>query len=215
MNQRHRSSMPAAAKGERKLARYWARTRRLFTHHVLHADDTPHQISMGVAVATFVGFLPILGLQTIVAVAAAAAMRVNKAVCIPVVWISNPLTFVPMYGTCLWVGRGILNAGRPEATSAEALVQQEVQNRLAHYEGWSKFVDWEFWRDAFRTMVAFGAELWVGCILLGFIAAVIMYFLSRWGVAWYREKHRQRILRRNLYRARLAESRVAEQNGSA
>ena len=34
--------------------------------------------------------------------------RANKAVGIPIVWVSNPATIVPIYYMCYWIGRTAL-----------------------------------------------------------------------------------------------------------
>ena len=84
----------------------WRSARRFIFKRILHADDTPHRIALGVAISTFVGFSPIMGMQTVVSIALAALFRANKAVCLPFVWITNPVTFVPVYWSCWETRRG-------------------------------------------------------------------------------------------------------------
>ena len=45
------------------VSRYWLRARRFVTQKVLHTNDSPHAIALGTAIATFVAFLPLIGLQ--------------------------------------------------------------------------------------------------------------------------------------------------------
>lgn len=184
------------------MARYVMRARRILLHHVLHADDTPHKIALGAALATFVTFLPIPGIQTVISVALAALMRANKAICIPIVWITNPLTFVPIYGGCYVLGRSVLSAS--VATEAEiAEISDRVSRQMGGSAGLGRFVEWSYWEGMFQTLFEFGADLWVGCAIVSVALGVAAYFLTRWGVNTYREKHRQRILRRSLFRAKL------------
>ena len=75
----------------------WRKSRRFIVHRVLHADDTPHRIALGVAAGLFIGLTPTVGFQMVLAVALAAALRANKVVCIPMVWITNPFTIIPIY----------------------------------------------------------------------------------------------------------------------
>lgn len=83
-----------------------ARLRRFF-EQVAGMDDPPHQLALGLAIGVFVGFLPIMGVQTWVALPIAALTGGNKALAVAGVWISNPVTFIPFYYACyrfgLWV----------------------------------------------------------------------------------------------------------------
>lgn len=183
------------------LARYVLRLRRLLIHHVLHADDTPHRISLGVALATLVAFLPLVGFQTIIAVGLAALCRANKAVCVPIVWITNPFTLWPIYGGCLALGRVVL-ASPPSPEEAAVLAQLEQGTTARFYElaYWKALLDWP---TLFDRLVGLGEELWVGCIIVGVVLGIVSYFLSRWAIVRYRERRRRRILKRNLMRSQL------------
>ena len=132
---------PNALKGLPNLARYWLRARRIFVHTFLHADDTPRQIALGAAVATFIAFLPIVGIQTVVAIALAALLRVNKAICVPIVWITNPATLVPIYTGCYWVGRFVLGQGGHSEFDPE----QSLLGPVTRHQGWGRFLRSEFW----------------------------------------------------------------------
>ncbi len=70
---------------------------RFFIYRVLHVDDTPHRIALGVAVGIFVAWTPTFGLQMILTVLLATLLRGNKLVGLPFVWISNPVTAWPIY----------------------------------------------------------------------------------------------------------------------
>lgn len=177
------------------VSRFQRRWRKFIFHSILHADDTPHQIAMGVGTATFVAFLPLVGIQTVIAVAIAAAIRANKAVCIPIVWITNPITMAPIYGACMMVGRFVTGEGTTES-------QKATIHALAEYEGFGRFLELGFWHDLLRVFLSFGIDLWVGCILVGVVFAVPGYFLSRWGLVSYRERRRRRKLERELFRVR-------------
>jgi hypothetical protein len=190
------------------LARYWFRLRKLVLHNVLHADDTPHSISLGVAIATVVAFLPLLGLQTVISIGLAALCRANKAVCVPIVWITNPITFVPIYGACYALGRLVLPVS---AASAEAEVLQKLEQAPQHRD----FFSLATWKHIFDQLATLGMELWVGCLIVGVIVGAISYFLSRWAVIHFRERRRQHILKRNLLRAHRRATAVARREGVA
>lgn len=172
-------------------------------HNVLHADDTPHRIALGVGLATLVAFLPLIGVQTVIAVALAAMFRANKVVCIPVVWITNPITLLPIYGACFALGKLLLPAS---AGAAEQAVSLEG---LSSSGGISQFFTLAFWGDLFGRLANLSAELWVGCVLVGIVGGIIAYFASRWAVTAYREKHKHVIARRRarIFRARARRAR--------
>jgi len=164
----------------------WRRTRNILVHRILHADDSPHRIALGTAIAVGVAFLPTLG-HTVLALTLAAIARANKAVTVPMVWVANPATFVPMYGTGWWLGRILLrrgsNGGAGAAPHSLALPPE--------YSGWGMFRhvhEAGFWRYLANATLSLGAELWLGCAILGLAAGVVSYFLCRWGIVAYRTR---------------------------
>lgn len=185
---------------DRFVARFWFRVRKFLAQKVLHTNDTPHAIALGAAIAMLVAFLPLIGLQTMIAVGLAALCRANKAVCIPIVWITNPLTMVPIYGACLGLGR-LLVVSPSDASSAAVLSDLERQQGGPLFE-------LEFWKGVFHRLSGLGLELWIGCAVVGSILGIASYFFARWGVSNYRERRRRKILRRNLLRSNLQKGKV-------
>lgn len=178
------------------MARYWLKARRILAHRVLHADDTAHSIALGTGVAMFVAFLPLVGFQTVIAVGIAALLRANKVVCIPIVWITNVFTMVPIYGACLALGRFVLSKSGP---SEELAVLATLESTPT-----AGILELAYWQAALQRTLEVGAELWVGCFIVATVTSVASYFFARWGVSAYRERRRQRILRRNLRRSNVA-----------
>jgi hypothetical protein len=186
------------------LTRSWLRGRRFVVHNILHADDTPHSLALGVSIALFVAILPLVGIQMFLSVAIAALLRANKAVCVPVVWISNPLTMVPLYGGCLTFGRFLL--GSDDGTGAADL--------LGAFTAHTAELSWltlEFWSQLFTNLADLGIELWLGSFVIGLPISLLFYPLTRWLVSSHREKRRRRLLRRQLYRTQLASQRSTKQ----
>lgn len=181
------------ALGESVVSTYWHKARKILAQKVLHTDDSPHAIARGMAIATFVAFLPLIGLQTVIAIGLAALFRANKAICVPTVWITNPFTLWPIYGACFAVGRMIM-VSPPSADEAVVLSALQRQQEAG-------FFDLAFWKGFFNHLTMFGLELWVGCAVVGFAAAAISYIAAHWGVMMYRERRRRRILRRSLLRS--------------
>ncbi|MDV3350509.1 DUF2062 domain-containing protein [Leptothoe sp. ISB3NOV94-8A] len=102
-----------------RLARYvYIRFIRLRSH--------PQAIARGLAAGVFAGSYPLFGLQTIIGVAIAVAIRGNKIVAAAGTWISNPLTYVPIYAFNYQIGRWVL--GQSAATSLTGRSPQEWMN---------------------------------------------------------------------------------------
>ena len=77
-------------------------------HSILKADDPPHRLALGVAIALFVTFTPTIGFQSVLVVALAWLFGANKLVGLPLIWISNPATFVPIYYPAYRLGKWVL-----------------------------------------------------------------------------------------------------------
>ncbi|MBT8422499.1 MAG: DUF2062 domain-containing protein [Gammaproteobacteria bacterium] len=87
-------------------------------------------VSGGMAIGVFIGLLPIPG-QTPLALFAALMLRVNLPLAAISVWISNPLTFVPIFYFAYRIGAAMLNI--PAETMPEspswAWVSEEIALR--------------------------------------------------------------------------------------
>jgi uncharacterized protein (DUF2062 family) len=147
-----------------------------------------------------VAFLPLVGFQTAISIGLAALARANKAVCVPIVWITNPVTLVPIYGGCLALGRMVMAT---QITDADAEAIASIQK---HGES-VRIFEWQFWRDLFHFLGSLGVELWVGCFIVGLFFAIVSYVGTVQGVVFYRERRRVKLLRRSMYRAQLKQAR--------
>lgn len=186
------------------MSRYVLRTRKFIREKILHATDTPHRIALGVSVAMFAMVLPIPG-QTLIALTLAAFLGANKAVCIPVVWISNPFTALPIWGAALALAQVVL----PTPTDPAA---EEQLRRLASIE--VSLLSSAFWRQVLTTVVDLGAHIWVGCIILGILLAVVTYYPSKWAVRIHRERRRLRSQRRHHFRVKAKSGAIRTASGS-
>lgn len=151
----------------------WDRARRFVMHDVLHADDSPHRLALGVGIGMFVTFTPTVGAQMILTAFLAWLLRANKVVGLPLVWLSNPATLVPIYWSCYEVGR-ILTGGAKRGS--------EWWNEWAHPpEGWWPTVSF-YWDKCAQIAI----PLWVGGIVVGLAVAVPSYYLTLFMVRSYR-----------------------------
>ncbi len=157
--------------------RYVARKlKQFFIYRVLHVDDTPHRIALGVAIGMFIALTPTVGLQMVLTVALAALLRANKAVGVPLAWITNPVTIPPIYGFNYWLGAKLLGHNYD-------LHQFKRFVRLALAEG----PLCERLHSAWNAMLAIFWPLWLGSIVVGLLLGVISYFAVRRAVVRYRQ----------------------------
>ena len=93
--------------------RWWTSPRRLI-RNLLALDDTPHAIALGTAIGMFVGMTPTVGLQMFLVIGIAAVTRplfhFNRVAGLITVYISNPLTIVPLYAAFYYVGTMLVDA---------------------------------------------------------------------------------------------------------
>ena len=75
---------------------------------VLHVDDSPHRIAMGVALGLFTAYLPPLWFHIILVLSVAGILRANKFVALTFIWASNPFTFIPIYYPNYLLGRSVI-----------------------------------------------------------------------------------------------------------
>lgn len=151
----------------------WRRTRRFVIHNVLHADDPPHRLALGVAVGLFVMFTPTVGIQMVSVFLLCWALGANKAIGLIAVWLSNPVTIVPMYWACYEVGVALTGGNG---------VDKAWWKTLAHPpDGWLTGV--QFYWDRFTEVAA---PMWVGCLLVGAVVAVGAYALTYKLICAYR-----------------------------
>jgi uncharacterized protein (DUF2062 family) len=161
-----------------RIRRAIRRCRRFIHHNVLHADDPPDRLALGAAVAMFITFTPTIGIQMLLVVFAAWLLRANKVIGLPIVWISNPATMVPIYYSCYLVGRVLLGQ---EGIGAHWW--RELQHPPA---GWWPAVQFYWIR-----FLDIATPLWIGSMLIGFVLAYITYYVVFYGVTAHRSRLRK------------------------
>ena len=155
--------------------------RRFIVHNILHADDPPHRLALGLAIGAFVAFTPTLGLQMVLAGMLSWLLRANKVVSVAAVWVSNPATIVPIYGSAYYVGCWVLR---------QTPGDREWLTGLLHPpEGWLQAT-----RFYWEQMASIARPMWVGGILVGLVCGYVMYVVAERTISWYRARraHRKR-----------------------
>jgi len=77
---------------------------RAIVGQVLRVDETPHRLALAFAVGVFVGFSPLIGFHTLLALGAAWMFRLNRLVTISGAFVNNPWSMIPLYTFSTWIG---------------------------------------------------------------------------------------------------------------
>jgi uncharacterized protein len=147
---------------------------------IAREKDPPHKIALGLALGIFIGFLPIMGIQMAVVTLLALIIRGNLKAALAGVWISNPITFVPLY----WANYLFGTLFFPE----RSVGLKEFGSQITHVGSF----DVNALRASLASILNMGAEiflpLWVGSIVLGLVFGVLIYLGTYHWVRYYRRR---------------------------
>lgn len=146
-------SRPPGKKPDRNI---WWRRSRYFYHRFIRLSSSPEAIARGLAAGVFAGCFPLFGLQTVIGLAIATGIQGNKIMAAAGTWVSNPLTYVPIYAFNFQVGQWILGSGEEAYGYGGLTSQQELM---------------EMGADLITT-------LFLGCLVTGLVSAIASYFLG-------------------------------------
>ena len=119
-------------------------------------QGSPEAIARGVAAGVFAGSFPLLGFQTLIGVALASVVRGNKLMAAVSTWISNPLTYIPIFALNFRVGSLLLQL--PKTTVLPSSLNGMTE-----------------WMNLGMTVTS---ALLVGSFAVGLLVAVVGYYLG-------------------------------------
>ena len=155
-------------------------------YSVLHVDDTPHSIALGIALGIFVAWTPTLGFQMLLVLLLTAIFHANGRVALPFVWISNPFTFFIIYFPNFWLGHHLLSLfiDRSNANFDRALqsLHSPIQAVLSFFQGTTP-------QQLRNFLLENSLDLWIGSIIMGLFLGSVSYILSFKVIVWYRTHH--------------------------
>jgi len=172
------------------MAGLWRRYHpRAFVRKILQIDDTPHSIALGTSLGMLIGMTPTVGIQIIIAALVCTAVRANRIAGIITVFVSNPLTMVPIYWADYWLGAKLLGA---EKISKEDFAA--IWGRIAN-AGMIGGI-----REAFTVLTGeIFIPMMLGGTLIGLVLAIPLYPVTYRAAA---ARRRRRDLRRAYLRLR-------------
>jgi uncharacterized protein (DUF2062 family) len=124
--------------------------------NILAIKDSPHRLAVAFAAGVFIGMSPLFGLHTILGLIAAWVFGLNRIVTITGVYITNPWTIVPIYTFSTYIG-------------AKCLGIKQILSEI----DWAHITFSSFVHELEPLLMPFV----FGSLLIGFISAVISYFI--------------------------------------
>lgn len=174
---------------------------------IARAAGTTHQIALGLAIGLFVAWLPFEGFQMLTAAAIATALHANRALSVAAIWVTNPLTYVPIYSFNYWVGRNLV--GGPPLSDVVTIIKKIFTPPVATPDMGLFAVWWDNIKHSFTELVSMGGDilipLWIGGIGMGLIFSVITYYGAYLYVGYFRNAVTRKIQARNDRRTRRLE----------
>ena len=166
---------------EAKSLRWWNSPRALL-RRILMSNDSPHAIALGTAIGMLIGMTPTVGLQLVMVTITAALTRklfyFNRAAAFITVYISNPVTVVPIYYFLFRVGK-LLVPGEVTRQELEAILR---------YDG---FAGW--WDAITALFINIGGSLLVGTAIVAPICGLLTYPIMLWMVKKFKGTPREPI----------------------
>lgn len=143
--------------------------------NILGIDDSAHAIALGTAIGMVIGMTPTVGIQMILVMIFAFCTRklfhFNRMAAVLTVYVSNPVTVVPIYYFLYWVGTFFV-AGNVTREDFAAIVE---------FEGFSG------WLEAVRNLLfEIGAPLIIGTCIVAPLCGLATYPVMRWLLRWFR-----------------------------
>ncbi|MEE8170423.1 MAG: DUF2062 domain-containing protein [Phycisphaerae bacterium] len=164
----------------------WRRVRRVVAHRILHLNDTPHRIALGVFLGFLVGWTPTLGLQVLIFLAVAAIVRANKISGLLPIMLTNPITAIPVYYLNWRIGRFVTGGNMTDNPDQFAAIEKLFGQAPGLSDVFRRLFEAEFWSTVVALFPQFGLELWVGCLVVGLVTGGLGYAETYYGVARFR-----------------------------
>jgi len=155
---------------------------------ILHVDDSPHRIALGVGLGFFVGFLPVIGFHMILALLMSFIVKANKAISVLATFICNPFSIVPMFVASYFLGRKLLFFYDQNQTATTEEIYA-VLSSLSFGNVITHFGTSQFWTQIGPLFGRMGIELCIGCVVLGAVSGMSGYLVTYRFIVWYRKRH--------------------------
>jgi len=165
---------------------------RFIKFRILHVNDAPQPIARGIAIGVFFAYLPLLGLQMILAFFFATWFKANKIIALMSTWISNPLTAMIIFYPSYRVGRFIASwfQQKPELDAEQ--LEEILHEQLSFWEMISNLFSYDYWKRIAGVFARIGLETCLGGVILGLLVALASYWLAYYSIIGYRTRKAER-----------------------
>ena len=121
--------------------------------YICRSSKNPESLARGVGLGLFIGFLPAIGLQIILALLLARFLNANKLVAVLGTLVTNPITAIPIGTFSLWLGDWVLPGTNLSGFSTTSFK-------------WSELLD---------SSSQLGLSYLLGCLILSVFSSLIGY----------------------------------------
>ena len=130
----------------------------------LHLDDSPWRLALSLAVGVFISFTPFYGLQTLLAIGVAVAVRLNRAATVTGTWLNLPWFAPVVYAGALRLGTLVV----PDPAGVRGAWLERFLSQPGSLS----------WRDLPVLLDHISLPLFVGTSVLGGAAGIVTYVVS-------------------------------------
>jgi uncharacterized protein (DUF2062 family) len=172
-----------AVKFERQIKYYYLK--------LIGLRDEPHELALGMALGVFAGMMPIIPVQTALAVTLALFFKASKITAALGTWVSNPLNWYFLYYYSYKLGTSLL--GLPERKAIFSSIMTAMKSGEAPMVLVAKII------RAGGTIVA---AFLVGGFIMGIVSGPLSYLVSfhffKYLKAWRRSRKEHRKWRNSV-----------------
>lgn len=173
----------------------WHRIHDKWIKPVIRLDDTPESIALGAAIGMFIAITPTVGIQMTVVVMlgtfinACTRYQMNNVVGIAMCWISNPVTFIPMYYLHTWLGWLLM--GRDTSTLLSIASWQEKIN--SYVPPVTNPTTWDTIKGYFLAGVGdLLLPMWLGAVIIATLLAIPTYPITLRMVRTFQQRRKRK-----------------------
>ncbi|MCD4831817.1 MAG: DUF2062 domain-containing protein [Anaerohalosphaeraceae bacterium] len=158
---------------------------RFLKHKVLHVEDSPHKIALGVAIGIFIVPNPLFGLHIAIVLGLCFLLKANKIAAIASTFVNNIFTLVLIYYPTYLLGWAVCSIffERPTLLNRTQIVELFSPGNFV-----SGLFRKEYWMQFWELMKQIGPELWIGSFVAGGIGAIVSYLVCLYIVRGHRAK---------------------------
>lgn len=169
---------------------------RYFEYKVLHIEDSPRKIALGLAIGLFIAWTPLVGLHILLAIVFSTLFRANKFAAFVSIWVSNIFTFFIIYYPAYLLGAFLFHIFAPDRGLSHQQVIEALNKLLSPGNMITGFLTKEYWQRFWTLSKTIGPELWIGCTVMGSLVAICGYIVCIKIIKSHRAKNPHRRYRK-------------------